>query len=171
MDLSRTEFLRTTLRLSGAACIGAWGVTRSFAQDTAKKGKADKGPRLELDLVHEFVAKAHSDIDRVRSLLENQPALINAAWDWGDGDWETALGASAHMGRADIARHLLAHGARLDVFAAAMLGRLDVVKAAVTAFPDTPKVPGPHGIPLIAHARRGGKDASAVVEFLETLDS
>ena len=61
---------------------------------------------------------------------------MNAAWDWGGGDWETGLGAAAHVGRRDIALFLLDHGARLDVFAAAMLGYLDVVQAAVAARPD-----------------------------------
>lgn len=65
------------------------------------------------------------------------------------------------MGRRDIAEFLLEHGARLDLFAAAMLGQLEIVKAALTAFPDAHRVRGPHGIPLLAHARAGG--ASEVV--------
>jgi hypothetical protein len=47
--------------------------------------------------VAEFVGKAHGDLDRVQELLQEEPALVNAAWDWGGGDWETALGAAAHM--------------------------------------------------------------------------
>ncbi len=27
-----------------------------------------------------------------------QPALLNAAWDWGGGDFETALAGAAHRG-------------------------------------------------------------------------
>src|SRR5262245_35911338 len=99
-----------------------------------------------------------------------EPALVNASWDWGGGDWETALGAAAHMGRRDIAEYLLAHGARLDLFAAAMLGHLEVVQAALTAFPEARSVPGPHGIPLIAHARAGGEPAAAVLAVLSSLD-
>ena len=57
----------------------------------------------------------------------------------------------------------------MDLFAAAMLGQLDIVKAAVAAFPDIVRVPGPHKIPLIAHAEKGGADAAAVVEFLKPL--
>jgi hypothetical protein len=123
--------------------------------------------RLESDIVEEFVGKAHGDLDAVRSLLAAQPALVNAAWDWGGGDWETALGAAAHMGRRDIALHLLGAGARLDIFAAAMLGYLDVVKAAVAADARIVGVPGPHGIPLIAHAEAGGDDAADVLAFLK----
>ena len=79
-------------------------------------------PALDRDLVREFVANSHGDLEAVRSALAGEPALANAAWDWGGGDWETGLGAAAHMGRRDIAELLLAHGARIDLFAAAMLG-------------------------------------------------
>lgn len=73
------------------------------------------------------------------------------------------------MGRRDIAEFLLEHNARLDVFAAAMLGRLEIVKAAVAAFPGVVRVPGPHKIPLIAHAEKGGPSAVAVLDFLRPL--
>ncbi len=126
-------------------------------------------PRIDPDLVQEFVGKAHGDIDRVRELLVQEPALINAAWDWGKGDWETALGAAAHMGRRDIAVFLTAQGARIDVFAAAMLGQLDVVRAIVEASPATAGAFGPHGIPLLRHAIAGGDFAKTVVEYLQSL--
>ena len=126
-------------------------------------------PALETALVFEIVAKAHGDLNRVKELLEQEPALINATWDWGGGDFETALGAAAHMGRKDIANFLLEHGARLDIFAAAMLGKLDIVKAALTAYPEALKTSGPHDIPLIAHAQAGGDDAKAVLEYLQSL--
>lgn len=125
-------------------------------------------PALEATLVHQFVSNAHGNLEKVKELLEQEPALINAAWDWGGGDWETGLGAAAHMGRRDIALFLLDHGARLDLFAAAMLGKLDVVKATLDAFPEARNVDGPHGIPLLAHAQAGGEDAAAVLEFLKS---
>jgi len=102
-------------------------------------------------------------------MLAESPSLVNGCWDWGGGDFETALGGAAHMGRADIAVFLIENGARLDIFAAAMLGRLEIVKEACVAFPNTPKVEGPHGILLIEHARRGGEPAAAVLEYLEAL--
>ncbi len=117
-------------------------------------------------MVRDFVASAHGDIERVRVLLEEEPALINAAWDWGGGDWETGLGAAAHVGREDIARLLLAHGARMDIFAAAMLGHLEIVQAILKAVPEARDWRGPHGIPLLKHAEAGGADAAAVVAFL-----
>jgi len=129
----------------------------------------DAKPALATTLVQEFVGNAHGDLNRVRELLAQEPALVNATWDWGGGDFETALGAASHMGRRDIAEFLLDHGARLDIFAAAMLGKLEVVKAALTAYPNVINTAGPHGIPLIAHAKAGGEEAKAVLEFLESL--
>jgi hypothetical protein len=102
----------------------------------------------------------------VRDLLGRHPALVNAAWDWGGGDWETALGAAAHVGRRDIADFLLAHGARLDIFAAAMLGHLDIVRATIEAIPAARNWSGPHGISLLKHAEAGGDAAAAVVDYL-----
>ena len=121
---------------------------------------------IDPTLVKSFVGDAHGDLDAVRNALDDQPALAKAAWDWGGGDWETALGAAAHMGRRDIAELLLAHGAHLDVFAAAMLGEVDVVRAIVAAQPEVREAKGPHGIPLRAHAEAGGDDARAVLELL-----
>lgn len=123
---------------------------------------------LEAALVQEFVGNAHGNFARVKELLEQEPALINATWDWGGGDFETALGAASHMGNKQIANYLLEHGARLDLFAAAMLGKLDVVKAALEAYPEMVNTPGPHGIPLIVHAEAGGTDAKAVLDYLES---
>ncbi len=71
------------------------------------------------------------------------------------------------MGNREIANFLLENGARLDLYAAAMLGKLEIVKAVLTTYPDVIHIPGAHGIPLIAHAKAGGEDAKAVLEFLE----
>ena len=131
----------------------------------------EKKPALELTLVQEFVGKSHADLDGIKELLLREPALINSAWDWGGGDWETGLGAAAHMGRRDIATYLLQHGARLDLFAAAMLGNLDIVRTTLEAYPDALDTPGPHGIPLIAHAQAGGKEAIEVYEYLKSRSS
>jgi hypothetical protein len=129
---------------------------------------SERPPALDPATVESFVAKAHGDLDGVRALLEEEPALVNATWDWGAGDWETALGAAAHMGRRDIALFLLEHGARIDVFAAAMLGEVETVRAVLEAHPAARNALGPHGIPLVEHARVGGEDAREVLELLES---
>ena len=172
--VTRKHFLRYGLLATAAALGGA----RLFAQAAASSASPgaspvvpDRGPPIESGLVKQFVIAGHGNLDKVKEMLAAQPALINATWDWGGGDFETALGGASHMGRADIARYLLENNARMDLFAAAMLGRLDIIKAAAAAFPNIVRVPGPHKIPLIAHAEKGGADAAAVVEFLKTLAS
>jgi hypothetical protein len=119
--------------------------------------------------VQQFVGNAHGDLDAVRAALEADSTRANSAWDWGGGDWETALGAASHMGRRDIAELLLASGARLDVFAAAMLGNVEIVRAVLAAHPDTRDTKGPHGIPLREHAVAGGAQAQPVLELLDAL--
>jgi hypothetical protein len=125
-------------------------------------------PALDSDLVREFVANAHANLEAVRSTLAAHPTIVNAAWDWGAGDWETGLGAAAHMGRRDIAELLLASGARIDLFAAAMLGEVEVVRAILAAQPTLRNATGPHTIPLRAHAEAGGEQARAVLELLDS---
>jgi len=129
----------------------------------------ERPPAIAAELVNEFVRKAHSDVNRVKELLAQEPKLVNACWDWGGGDFESALGAAAHTGRREIAELLLDNGARMDIFAAAMLGHIDVVKAAITAHPQSRNAPGPHGIPLLAHAKMGGEKALPVLEYLQSL--
>ncbi|MGG4091560.1 ankyrin repeat domain-containing protein [Paenibacillus sp. FSL W8-0187] len=124
---------------------------------------------LAPELVKEFVYNAHSDFDKVKEMLEQEPGLLNAAWDWGNGDWETALGAAAHMGKRDIALHLLDKGARIDLFAAAMLGKLDIVKGIINDNPNTVDLLGPHTITLMAHAKAGGDHSINVVQYLESI--
>lgn len=126
-------------------------------------------PQFDRARVKRFVIAGHFNLPAVKKMLSEDPTLINGAIDWGNGDFETALGGASHMGRRDIAEFLLEHNARMDVFAATMLGHLEVVKAAVTAFPNIVHVPGPHKIPLIAHAQKGGAQAVAVLEFLKPL--
>jgi len=123
-------------------------------------------PSIELDLVKEFVGNSHGDLDKVKALLAQEPALINSAWDWGGGDFETGLGAASHMGNRSIAEFLLEQGARLDLFAAAMLGKINIIRATIETFPKAILTPGPHGIPLIKHAEMGGEDAKEVLEYL-----
>jgi hypothetical protein len=128
----------------------------------------EKPPPIEPELVGEFVLKAHGDLGVVKQLLEQEPAIVNAAWDWGGGDWETGLGAAAHVGRRDIAEYLLEHGARMDVFAAAMLGEVEIVRVMLDAQPGLRNARGPHGIPLVAHAEAGGEQAADVLALLQT---
>jgi hypothetical protein len=131
----------------------------------------DKGPRIAQELVDDFVLKAHGDLDTVKRLVEQEPAIVNAARDWGGGDWETGLGAASHVGRRDIALFLLEHGARMDIFAAAMLGETEIVRAMLGVHPEWRDARGPHGIPLVKHAEAGGEEAREVLDLLQRAEA
>lgn len=126
----------------------------------------DRLPAIDPKLVNEFVSVAHGNLKRVRELLDAEPGLLNAAWDWGGGDFETALGAAAHTGGREIALLLLGRGARIDLFTAAMLGEVEIVRAILSATPAARTSRGAHGIPLIVHAQQGGAQAEGVLALL-----
>src|SRR5262249_19910015 len=128
-----------------------------------------KKPQINRLLVQDFVIYAHSDLTMVEKLLNKDPALINATMDWGGGDWETGLGGASHMGRRDIVAFLLAHGARIDIFCAAMMGQLDAVKAFLALEPKLIDAKGPHGFTLHFHAQVGGPEAANVLDYLQSI--
>jgi hypothetical protein len=143
--------------------------TASFRQGSVAKSAPSTFPSHDPDVAREMVAVSHGNVARVRELLSNRPALANASWDWGYGDWESALGAASHVGNHEIARLLLAAGARPTIFSAAMLGQVETVRAFVAASPGVQKTRGPHGLTLLSHARAGGAAAADVVKFLESV--
>ena len=61
---------------------------------------------LDSELVQRFVSDAHRDIDSVKDMVEKEPALVNACWDWGGGDWETGLGGRRAHGKSGILRSI-----------------------------------------------------------------
>jgi hypothetical protein len=160
MPFSRRLFLALTPAAPLFMAEGARGQTDA-------SGSGDAFPAHDPKAVFEMVSVAHGNVGRIRELLSNRPALANAAWDWGFGDWETPLGAASHVGNREIAVLLLSAGARPTIFSAAMLGQLDVVRAFVAAAPGIQRTRGPHGIPLLAHAKAGG--AADVVKYLESV--
>ncbi|HEX7136449.1 MAG TPA: hypothetical protein VF219_01310 [Vicinamibacterales bacterium] len=116
-----------------------------------------------------MVTVAHGQVARVKELVGRHQTLAKAAYDWGFGDWESALGAASHVGNREIAEFLLANGARPTMFSATMLGQLDVVKAFVAAAPGVQRIKGPHSITLLRHATAGGAQAKPVLDYLTEL--
>ncbi len=137
------------------------------AMANQKEGGYAQFPSTDPERVSAIVGASHADLAKVKELLRESPELSKAAWDWGFGDWETALGAASHMGRKDIAEVLMDKGARPDIFTFAMMGNLSAVKAAIDGQPGLQQLPGPHGIPLMTHAENG--DAKDVIEYLRSL--
>jgi hypothetical protein len=185
--ISRRSF---TTRTAGLALVPAAGAAAADDKPKAAPPEAPRGPseapferdypppafkpswkRQQLNrlLVQDFVIYAHSDLGMVKKLLGREPALLNAAVDWGGGDWETGLGGASHMGRRDIALFLLGRGARIDLFCAAMLGQLDAVRAFLTLQPGLIDARGPHGLGLHFHAQVGGKHAEKVLDYLQSV--
>jgi len=155
------SFARVT-PLGTCAFVGATTVARTLIRGGADAALTEIDGAAPLDAAFQngfqdlvavlVVALAHGDIESVRGALERDATLANATVDWAGGDWESALGAASHMHRRDIAELLLERGARLDVFAAAMLGDVEVVRAVLAAHPEMRDATGPHSIPLAAHA-------------------
>jgi len=128
-----------------------------------------KRPQINRSLVQDFVIFAHSELPMVKKLIEKEPMLLNSVMDWGGGDWESGLGGASHMGRRDIVEFLIEKGARVDLFCAAMLGQIDVIRSLLTLQPKLIDAKGPHGISLHVHAAMGGKDSAAVLAYLQSV--
>ena len=139
------------------------------AQATQPPVKPQKSPPREKELVKEFVMAGHKDLDKVKSMLQETPDLVNASYNWKDWDWEDAIGGAAHMGLRDMALYLLEQGARPTICVAAMLGNLEVVKTFIAAFPQMKESVGPHNISLWTHAIKGGDHAKPVFEYLASM--
>lgn len=136
----------------------------------------DRYPAIRLDIASEVVGVAHFNPERLKQLVDPRPELAKAEWDWGFGDWESAIGAASHVGRKDIVDYLVSKGASPSIFTYAVLGQYDAVKAMITSFPGIQKHLGPHGISLLQHAKTGlqtdGVDkarAQQLVGYLESL--
>jgi len=162
---------RSLLKIASASvpCYALLSRIEALASPPERLPVNDTFPAHPPELVREMVIVAHFDLQRVRDLVEARPALARAAMDWGFGDWEDALGAASHMGNRAIALYLIEKGARPSIFSAAMLGQLEVVKSFIEAQPGVQKIRGPHSIPLLEHARKGGSQARPVVDYLQLL--
>lgn len=117
----------------------------------------DRPPQLDAELVRQFVIAGHGNVAQLKALFNEHPTLVNARYDWGGGDWESALEGAAHTGCVECAEFLLANGARINLFAAAMLGKRAIVAALLEDDPALATAKGAHGIPLVFHAHKGNQ--------------
>lgn len=168
--LTRRSFLVAVPALYATTSLAGSRRAVAAAPEAAPGGAAvDAFPAQDPARVRAIVGAAHGNLARVKELLDESPALVNAGWDWGFGDWETPIGAASHVGNREIAALLLGRGARPDLFTFAMLGHLEAVRACIAACPGIQRATGPHGLTLLHHARKGGAAAEAVVAYLEAL--
>lgn len=155
---SRRIILKSGLAMAGGLLIG-----------NLANALQDRPAPLAPDLVKDFVSAGHGNLKKVTEMLEQQPALLNATWDWGGGDFESAIEGAGHIGSREVAEFLLSKGARMNIFCAAMLGKLDIVQSTLTAFPDLKSSKGPHGLMLLHHAKKGGDAAKPVLDYLTSI--
>jgi hypothetical protein len=165
---------RRTFLLTSAGLLAAGLFSNSaIAQETKSPppGVAKpppKPPSIPPDQVQAVVSHSHRSLEKVRELVEATPLLANACWDWGGGDFETPLEAAAHTGGREIAAYLLSKGARPSIYAAGMLGQLELVQAFFAVDPGAHLIPGPHGFTLLHCVKKGGEPAKPVLDWLVT---
>jgi hypothetical protein len=160
--ISRNHFLTRSLIGSIGLAIPAL----TFAQQAQ-----DKPAPLNVDLVRDFVGASHSNLVKVKELLETEPHLLHASVDWGWGDFESGIEAAGHVGNKEIAAFLLSKGARYNIYLASMLGHLETVKNVLTFDPGLLNSLGPHGFTMLHHANKGGEEAKPVAGYLTSLGS
>ena len=158
----RRKFLKQSMTLVFAATA-----VPSFAGKWIDGNKVSKGyekkPPLPAEMVSEFVRVAHFDLAKVKEMVEKEPMVVNACWDWGGGDFETGLGGASHVGNRDIVSYLLDHGARKDIYCSAMLGDRDLVHAFIKTIPGIANVDGPHTFSLLYHVAISGDTKMAAM--------
>jgi len=110
---------------------------------------------LNIKLVKDFVIAGHSNLVLIKEMLDEHPNLIYTAYDWGNGDYEQAIEGAAHLGNKDIVNYLIAKGARPNLFALTMLGKVNLVKPIIEAYPELLFSKGPHGLTFLHHAQVG----------------
>ena len=177
----RRRFIKST----AFGLIGITAFGNSSAQDTIEIEKAENAdslfyryPGINDSMASGIVGASHGNFDKVKELVNARPELAGASWDWGFGDWETALGAASHVGRRDIAEFLMSHGARPDIFTYTMMGMIKSVQEIIEAVPGIQSHNGPHGITLLQHAKNrlenkeiAASDAANVKKVISYLES
>ena len=162
--MNRKDFLQQ-------AAIGAGTIVTLpylvYGQSTSTTVKPKVDP-LPAEKVKAFVSAGHNNLDKVKELLTEFPTLLYATWDLGGGDFETALEGAGHVGDKNIANYLIKQGARANMFVLTMLGKTQVVKPYLEAFPEYLTARDQHGINLLHHAQGGGDDARELLEYLQS---
>lgn len=145
------------------------GAVASVPVGAAAMQNNQRPPAFEKDLVSQFVGVAHGRTEETKALLKEHPGLLNAVTDWGGGDFESAIGAAGHVGAHEIVEHLIANGARTDLFVHTMMGDTAIVKPILEKYPEMINCKGPHGITLVRHAEIGGERSKELLDYIKTL--
>jgi hypothetical protein len=138
------------------------------ATDTLKPAPIQtEPPPYTIDLVKEFVIAGHGNFAKTRSMIKDHPNLVFSKFDWGNGDFEAAIEGAGHVGNREIAEFLIDAGSRVTLFVLTMLGRTELVKPVLEAYPKLIFAYGPHGFTLLHHAKVGGKGGEELYAYLQ----
>ena len=149
------------------AAIGA-GSMLALPSFAFSRTQISVGDPLPAEQVKAFVIAGHGKFDEVKRMLSETPTLLYATWDWGSGDFETALEGAGHVGDKEIANYLIGKGARTNLFVLTMLGKTEIVRPFLETFPSYLTARGPHGLTLLHHAQKGGDDAKELLAYVQS---
>jgi hypothetical protein len=124
-------------------------------------------PPLPGAMVKEFVVAGHKDLSKVQSMVAEHPNLVHSKYDWGNGDFEEAIEGAGHLGNKAIAQYLIDAGSRVTLFVLAMLGKTELVKPVLEAYPKLVFANGPHGFTMLHHAKLAGKEGEVLYSYLQ----
>jgi hypothetical protein len=103
--MNRRHFISKTV--TSAAVLGVGALVSDTQTSTAQTNSPfipapgevarKRGPQ-DLAMVYAFVGAGHGNLEKVREMAAQDSHLVYAARDWGNGDWETALGGASHTG-------------------------------------------------------------------------
>lgn len=159
--MNRKEFLFSAGSLSSLLLLPAF----------VRSQKTNAPDPLKPEIVKEFVVAGHGakdgDLDKVRSMINDYPNIIYGTNDWGNGDFESAIDGAGHMGKKEMAGYLIESGSRVTLFVLTMLGKTELVKPVLEAYPKLIHAIGPHGFTMLHHAKVGGKDSEALYQYLQ----
>ena len=161
--MNRKNFLQKTLLGSSSILF----VPQILSGQNAVSNKPPAPDPLPAEKVKEFVIAGHGNLEKVKILLAEIPQLLYSTWDWGTGDFETALEGAGHVGNKEIANYLIGLGARTNIFVLTMLGKTNLVKPFLETYPAFINAKGPHGLTLLHHAQKGGDDAKELLGYLQ----
>ena len=159
----RKKFLQKVIASSGTLLA----VPALLFAEPHDKFKQPLTDQLPAEKVKDFVIAGHGDLAKVKTMLQELPTLLYATWDWGGGDFETALEGAGHVGNKEIANYLISSGARTNLFVLTMLGKTEIVTSYLNAYPQYLNARGPHGFTFLHHAQKGGDDSKDLLEYFQ----
>ena len=162
--MNRKSFLQRSLMTSGVLIAGP-ALISGQNNSAASPQKTDPLPP---EKVKEFVIAGHGDLEKVKAMLAESSTLLYSTWDWGGGDFETAIEGAGHVGNKEIANYLIGQGARANLFVLTMLGKTQIVKSYLETYPQYLTARGPHGFTFLHHAQKGGDDAKELLEYIQS---